>query len=1083
MKSFLRLPKYAAYLLLAVFSALLFTPNERSYAQSTNAVVSGTVSSTDGERLLGANVVLRNTSTGQQFGMQSGTDGRFQFNQVPLGGPYVLEVRFVGFGAVERRGFEVNLGDQIRFDIELDEAVQELESIVVRPDDTIIQRASPLGATTRLSNQDLQSLPAASRSFQELASLSPLSGVGSSISIGGSRPSSTGITLDGANQRFMMNGGLISEITVSMEAIREYDVSSNNYNVLEGRQGGGSINVITNAGTNETRGSLFFYNRNESLAASENYLGQPLTDFNINQYGFSVGGPVIEDRLHYFVAMDFENRSEPFSVIDLGGGEFERREQISTENMDRMLNILGDQYGVDLNNQQVGRFNRSPLNRTIFARFDWQISDRHTLTSRNNFLWGESEAVVGGDAASIREAVGDITIASNSNLLALRSNFENLTNTLSVQYQRTQRNFPALAFAPRGFVNVQSELEDGTQVNRNFQFGGNRIAPEEQGEQQLQIVNQSYLRADQYLFTFGFDNLITFTNTLNTNEQGGLFRFASLDDLENRNPFQYQRLAPVNPDGRYAPRLRQTAFDLAAFAQVEFQPLPHVDLLAGIRWDGTLFTTRPEANPDVEEAFGRRTDQIARDLNNFQPRLQLTWDVGGRQRSFLRAGGGAYSANIVHWAQLSNMLQTGTVLQEVNLTGSDVPTPDYESYRNDPSTVPGADLADGGIPYINLVGADFRSPTTWKANIAYRQFFLNRFWAGINLYGSRTVNNYVYRDLNLNNEFAFTLANEQNRGVYAPVDEIQMFNGGVIEYPIQQESVSQNPEFGRVLELNGESDIWQRGLILEAGMNLSRGGNISFSYTLNQTEDNNSYNCCIARTSTINWVVDDPNDFSNLRGGSNDDFRHKVVVYGSSPEIYGFRLSARYVGQSGNPWTPLVFGDITGAGVGNQVSISNRAMIFDPQTIQSNPDATPFEMGVAAGMENVMANPDNTGSSYISNNLGQIAGRNEIYTPWWHNVDMRLSYSLSDRIIPGIGRNRLTVIADIFNVGNLINSDWGAQETVAFGNRVLLFNLGLDPVALQQGRPQYAYAVNETFGETTKANRPYQVQIGVRYEF
>jgi hypothetical protein len=1081
------MPLQMAVLLLC---SLFFS--EQAFAQSNTSII-GIVRSKGNEALPGANVSVKNEATGFTTGTVANTEGRFVINQLPLGGPYTVTAQFIGYGAVQKTGYILRVGEQLRIDFELEEKASELQTVEVTASEDNMARVSPLGAATRLSVQEIKHMPTNGRSFQDLANLSPVVGSGATFAIGGQRESSTAITLDGGNQRYMMNGGLISSITVSMEAIREYEVTNNSYNVLEGRQGGGSVNVITKSGTNNLTGSAFYYIRNRNLTRDKNFLNQPISDFQIRQYGASLGGAIVKDKLHFFTAFDFEDRTDPpLAIIDVRDNATERLAQISRTNLDRLLTILQDQYGVDRNQQQTGLFPREATNRTVFARLDWQINDKHRLTFRNNVLWAYAPLTVGPsgvDPTMIYESYGNTRIWSYSGLAQLRSVLSSrLTNDLKVQYLAAQRNFEPNTRAPRGWVNVTSQIEGVGTVSRVFQFGGNRIAPEEQGERQVQLVNNLYWQKGKFFLTLGTDNIITFTNTLNTNEQGGLFEFPSLDALANRQPNRYTRLAPINPQDGFASFLKMTSADVALYAQADYNPTPKLNIQGGVRWDATLFMTRPERNPLLETTLGQRTNVIARDLNNIQPRLQITYDFAGDQTSVLKFGAGAYSANIVHWAQLSNMQQTGTRLTDVVATGANVPTPDFIRYRRDPNSVPGAELAGQSVPYINIIGNDFQAPTTWKGNLSFRQFFAGKVYVGINAYYGRTINNYVYVDRNLRNTPAFTLANEGNRPVYAPLDRVARANParpGAIPYPISNpRDVNQDPRLGRVLELNGLSNVWQRGVILEAGVLLPKGGSINATYTYNQTEDNNSYNCCIARTSALTQIIGDPRNLNENRGNSGTDFRHKIVLFGTSPQMYGFRVGFRYVGIQGNPWTPIVFGDITGDGVGLLINTNKRAFIFDPAAIRANPAATPFERNLADGMEAVLNNPDNIAAELLRNNLGNFAPRNAVFNPMAHNLDVRLSYTLDKQTFKWLGSQNLEVIAECFNFLNFLKSDWGRNKIVPGGNQVLLQALGLDPLAEAQGRIQYAYNVNRAFGQATAfANLPYQIQIGVRYGF
>lgn len=131
----------------------------------------------------------------------------------------------------------------------------------------------------------------------------------------------------------------------------------------------------------------------------------------------------------------------------------------------------------------------------------------------------------------------------------------------------------------------------------------------------------------------------------------------------------------------------------------------------------------------------------------------------------------------------------------------------------------------------------------------------------------------------------------------------------------------------------------------------------------------------------------------------------------------------------------------------------------------------------------LMNNPDNTARNYLKDHLGQMASRNELYNPFWSNIDISLSYTLSNKLIPALKKNKLIFQAQVFNFANLLNKDAGKRNIVSGTNQQLFRTLGLDPVALAQGRTQYAYTVNPSFGQLIPVNDRYQVQLGVRYEF
>ena len=1129
--------------------ALSLSAWQTGWAQSSNGAFVGVARDGAGQGLPGATIVVRNEATGFTTGANTNVDGRFEIRQVPTGGPYSVSAQIIGYGTVKKTGYQVDIGSTVRVDFALVEKATELQEVVVSDREQAVNRVSPLGMSTRLSTIEMRNMPSTGRSFTDLNTLAPTVNsipTTNSISIGAARASSTAITLDGASIRGMTFGGLLARTPVSMEAIREYEVSTNNYSVLEGRQAGGAINAITKSGTNNWTGSAFYYLRNNRsynilgtqirLTPELNYANQPIRDFRTAQYGFSVGGPIIKDKLHFFAAVDIEDQTNQTAILDVRPGT-EAVEQISQANLDRFVNVIRTQYGSDPNQPQYGIFRGSPTNRTVFARLDWQINPVHRLTWRNNAFWNYTPFTQGGatavDPAGVWDAYGNTKFYSAQTMLSLRSMFSpKLTNEFKLQYMQQRRDARANSTLPRGQVTITSSATAATPTTpatpafgtRTFQFGGSRIVPEDHTERQIQLVNNTYLQKGKFFFTFGTDNLLTFTDITNTNEQGGLFLFGNLDSLERRRPTEYTRLTPNGTnlrEGKYSPRMNIQALDLSFYAMADWNLTKNISANVGLRYDATAFLNKPAANREVSNTLQRQTNRMAADWNNIQPRVQASWDIKGDQTSVLRIGGGGYAANLVHYVHLNNILQDGITLTDQFIgtvrdatSGAVVsrpPTPDYPGYANGSAQVPGVGAGGTRAPYVNLVGDNFAAPYTWKANVAFRHFVTPTVYVGINAYYARTFSNFIYTDANLRNTPGFTLKNESNRPVFAPAPTANAATSPVILAPVFPRNtdgtpnvtgaggfnglsaqrfltrdasvVNQNPSLGRTLELNGRANVWQRGIVLETGIVLPKGGSINATFTRNRTEDDNSYDCCIARTSVLTTIAGDPRNLSENRGGADTDFRTKLVIYGVTPMIKGFRLSFRNILQGGLPFTPRVFGDIVGDGRGLFIDNNKRAFVFDPATIRANSNATAYERQLATDMQFVLDNPNNIARKMLNTNKGQIAPRNATYQSLFSQMDVRLSYTLNNDVWKGFGKNSLEVLAEVFNFGNLINPDRGSVRVVPGGNQVLLQTLGIDQEALAQGREQYAYRVNRNFGQTVLGGIPYQVQLGVRYIF
>ncbi|WP_232074068.1 TonB-dependent receptor [Spirosoma aureum] len=1072
--------RLAYFLCITAYFTLLAGTN--LFGQATDASIIGLVKGTNGEVLPGATVTARNESTGFQINTITNTDGRFTFRQAPLGGPYTVIVSYVGYVNQSRTGYRLNQGDQVVINVNLAENTNELQEVKVT-ENALKSRVDRLGASTAITADNIAKLPVNNRSFTNLLALSPLSNGGS---VGGQLPSSTNYLIDGASARNNLTSGALGSgpYSLSLEAIREFEITTNDYDVTKGRQGGGSVSVVTKSGTNQITGTAFTYYNASGLSSARDIRGNVrAVDFSRFQYGFSLGGPIIKDKLHYFVALDRQTESSPFYIADIRSDADANALGISKAVLDSVITIGRQKYGLS-NTQQVGEFSRETVANTLFTRLDWQINPRNILTIRNNFSnWNNPNSNNDNSAINLFEVYGNFKSRENSTLISLRSTLKpTLINELKVQYQSATRNYEAnnllpSANIPRAIVTVRSILPNGRSSNTSVQLGGQRFTPERNLENQVQLANTLYWNKGRYNFTFGTDNTLTYLDTYISNEQNGRFIFNSLSEFNNLNPSRYAREVPING----IPSVQQYVLNASLFGQVQFNPHPDVAVQAGLRWDLTSYLTKGDYNPTVERALGLRTDANPTDWNNIQPRFQLTWNPGGRNRDVFRLGGGVFSAYVINYAQVNNIQNSGTKVASIDVTRpanvnqpNPVPVPNFVSYRNDPSTAPGIPAGTNIVSTINLNDPNFQVPTIYKANAAYSRFIGDNIRLGANVLYTYTTNNYVYIDKNLVDQPAFTLTNEANRSVFVPANTIATSSG-------QTDNVlgRKTQEVGRTLMLTNGARLKTLTFVVDGEIRLPRNGSLAFSYTWNDAKDNTSYNGNVANTSTFRPVKSDPRSLNEINYSDNQ-FRHKLVAYGSTPAIGGVVLSVRFTGMGGTRYSLLVDGDINGDFVGGPGNDNDLAFVFDP----TNPEVA---QSVRTSIQRVLDNPDNRAAKHIRNSIGSIADRNGGENGFSGTFDVRLS-----KIFKTYKTQKLEVSVDVFNFANLLGQALdgvitkGAEATSGrnWGGN---FNLGnqtlLTPSGFNATSRQYAYRVNENVGVTQKNGTPYSVQLGARYSF
>lgn len=1040
--------------------ALLLMLSTRVYSQATNASISGKVTDQQGEPLIGAAILVKNELTGFTASAVTNLSGVYILNQLPLATDYSVTCTYMGYGTKVFTGYAVNQGDHIKLDIQLAEDTQSLDEVSVVAN-SLSNSIDRFGSSTAVTAKDMATLPVNGRNFNSLVDLSPVSN-GSNLL--GQLYSSTNYTIDGMTNRSPLSSGSTNRgpFSISMEAIREFEVVTNDYDVTNGRSGGGIISAVTKTGTNTFQGSAFLFNRADWLASKYDTRGNERQDeFSIQQYGFTLGGPIIKDKLHFFVAYDGQRDARPLYIADIRTPEDENRYNLSQESLDRYLQIARNEYGV-AETAQTGSFGKKRYSHTAFARIDYQINKSNLLSIRNNFSRDlNSQGVSDNSSINLYEVYGDHLSTANSLMASLRTQINNqLTNELKLQYLytlddgRPNEQLPS-SNIPRAIVQRVESIVDGNNVNTTIQLGGQRYLPERFESHVYQLVNNLYLTKGRTNYTFGMDLLLNNLNSLATSEFNGRFYFTGLDNFENRQPYRYAREVATQD-----PTVEQSIFGGGIYAQAETDLGRGMDLVLGLRGDLTSYQNSPAFNQVVYDELGLRTD-VKTGGFQLQPRFQFTWDINEKQRDILRIGGGIFGSALNNYSDVNNLQFDGTKIFAVDITGDLVPTPDFESYRNDPTTAPGVDLLSQPgvttVTTINMNSEDLKVPTVYKANVMYNRMFNDRLRLGVNLIGSMARNNYMYVDRNMVDDPYFRLEEEGGRGVYVPAETISTSNGNA-----DWTQSRKTTQIGRVLELNSEGKNNTYTVVIDGTYRYFRDGQITASYTWNDSKDNTSYNGNVANSATLSqMVVDDPRDLSHM-SYSNGQYRNKVVVYGTLPTFKGFTIGVRYSGIGGTRYSLRVNGNVNG----DFVNSNDLAFVFDPA-------ASGLSETIINGMNQVLGNPDNLAKDYIRESLGKVAVRNGGENGYFGNWDLRAAKKI---YFTSSNKSGLELGLDVFNVANMLNKEWGTSKNL--GNQNLLTIRNFDPQ-----RQAYVYEVNPNVGVANPGGTPFQVQISGKIFF
>ena len=1042
---------------------LLLITHGHAFAQGTQAVISGSAVDKSGNSIPNTTIRVRNTSTGFSTTTVTNERGNFEIKQLPLGGPYTVTATNLENGEGSVTGVMLNQGDVARVKIEMISNDNVIDAVEVTG--TSLKNSKDYyGAATAFSSKDINSLPVNGRNFTSLTDLSPLAS-GSSIS--GQLGSSTNFTIDGMNAKNPTSAGSTTSrsgapYSISMEAVREFKVVTNQYDVTFGRSGGGTISAATKAGTNTLTGSAFVFGRTDWLASKYDIKGAKRAgDYDTYQFGFSLGGPIIKDKLHYFLVWDRQQDNRSLAIANIQSAADEEFYKINQNSLDRYLEIARAKYGVS-DAAQIGELPKKRTSDAVFLRLDYQINEKNLLTVRNNLTHDKNPLGLGDNTPiNLLESYGNDKNFDNSFLATLRTAISpRITNELKVQhlyvYQNsTQGDQIHAPYIPRAIVeNISSEI--GTKnLATAIQLGGHRFAQESFKNNVFQLTNNLYYDTDFAKYTFGIDLMATNSKSIYGSEVNGRFHFSnagditSLENFNNLKPYRYYREVPLKDDVS----VRGTIMNFGLYGQMRKNIAAGLEMTAGIRMD---YASYPKAtyNKLVDEELGIRTDNK---LSSFilQPRLQFTWDINENQTDYLRVGAGIFASDINNYMIINNLTFDGSNFATVDVRGANVPAVDFNAYRQDYKNIPS--LANHQLPTINYTGKDAKVPTVYKANLSYSRLISDNVKLGITGFMTIGRNNYTYIERNMVEDPIFRLANEGNRGVYVPADKIPANNG----QPDWKDARISN-KLGRVLELTSLGKVNQFAVVVDGTYRYFRDGEITASYTWNDTKDNTSFNGNVANTATlVQPVKDDPRDLSAITYSDNQ-FRHKVVVYGTLPTFYGIHIGARYTGVGGTRFTVRSGGNTNGDFV---TSDNDLAFIFDPNS-NNTPEA------IRNGIQAILDNPEASQSlkNLITDYAGRIAERNAGVNGFYGTIDLKVSKTFKT-----YKTQQIEFSAEIFNFANMLNKEKGVNHSL--GNQALYGVTGFN-----QATQEFNYKVN-SIGTKGFSGRPWQIQLGARYSF
>ena len=1037
--------------------------------------VRGTIQAPDGRKLDGASVRVVNTATGVAV-LAGAAEGRFLVQGLEPGGPYVIEVRCIGFLPQRSPPRQLRLGEALHFTFVLQPAAVRLESIEVQS-----RPIAPAGPGTTVPEATVQRLPTLNRNFQDFVSLAPHV----STKVGGGR---TGVSGAGANFRFnsfLVNGaserfvnGAVSAAanvgkSIPLDAVREYQVLVAPYDVRYGGFAGALVNTVTRSGTNTLHGSAFGYWRNDGLA--RNAVDAVPRPYNRLQAGFSLGGPVIRDRVHFFVAAEIQHLSEPARGPWLGQPAEQRPQvPVSEENLTRMQDIMRDVHGLSPGSAGYVA-NVAPL-ANIFARMDaaipkWRsrvMAFVSTARSRDRQF---SRAVADTFAfSSYQYAVeGGVDVAAiqlHTDLGRERSGHNELHVTMSWDHanQVPEVRQPLVRVAVPGIGGSSVLAVAGTAAQAHGRFGLGR-AFTIRDELSLPWARNQVLVAGLQVERF---------RVLRGGVQGGYgtWTFGSLDAFEAGTPIRFELRKDF---GSESSPLRGGQY--TAYLGNEWRLGERLAIAAGARAELLAVDGRAPYNPAIDSTFGRRTDQMPGSRVEFSPRLGLTWDRSVTRREILRGGIGLfigrpplawYVPALANHGEGVGFLTCGFLPGDAGLPPAFVP--DYSAAPDRCAT--GEPLAARPFGDVDLLDPGLRMARTLRTSLAYERELPGGLLASAELLVSRHLSDFVWVNLNLQGPQS---VDRFGRVLYGTIG-----SSGVAS-PVLRSGYSE------VIDLRNTSRNYSYQLAARAERSFSGGLGASLSYTWSRTRDVQSPSRVNA-TGMSMWAdaraTSGKHDDSTL-GISLNDLPHRIVAaltWAAPWRRWATQFAFYYVGESGSPFTYLATGvgrrgDLNADGSNANDPIYVPRSAFDTSEIRFEP----FTRGVAGAVETVTESVQAAAferfvdeTPCLRRQRGRIAARNSCREPWTHTTVASVRQSIP------VGAQVLELEVDAFNLLNLLSDRWGRRR---LARPRLLQHVGQAADAAGGTRPVFQFDPEFTRWDEQSVESTFQLQLAARYRF
>jgi len=1082
------------------------------FSQVTTSTLTGSLKDPDGKPLSGASIVATHQPSGTRYTTISGSGGQYTIANMRSGGPYLIEISYVGFETQRISEVYLKLAEATALDANMQRANTALENIVVATTGgrNAILNANRKGAVTNIGAREISRLPSITRSINDMTRLTPQA---NGSSIGGGNYRQNFITVDGSD--FNNNFGIGTNLPaggspISLDALEEISVNVTPYDIRQSGFIGSAVNAVTRSGTNTFQGSVYRYWRSEKQQGDEvegvKFVRPP---FSFEQYGARIGGPIIKNKLFFFVNYETENQPKVVqarvaSTTAAPYGSATNIARPTAADLDSFSSYLFNKYGY-----VTGPYDNysSEISRTkLMARIDWNITDKHRFNIRYNQVEGgepnppSTSATGTGNSFATGRTRNDINAMwyQNSNYFQ-GANFYSLAAELNSRFSRRLSN------VLRGTYTYQNDSRESD--SQDFPFVDILKDGDPYVSFGYELFSKGNLRKvttysimDNLTFTAGkhtalFGAQVDLSETINGFQRfaTSYYRFNSWDDFINGNkPTDFALTYSLQPGFAQAfPKFKfaQTSF----YAQDEIALSRTFRLTAGLRVDINSYpdVSEVKTHPLVDSltfANGEKinTGLLPQTKPMWSPRIGFNWDVKGDRTFQIRGGTGIFTGRVPFVWIVSQVGDAGLlqVTQSWN-TAAQIPgpfNPNPAAYLPASQPKPGAIIPTAGI---SSVAPDFKFPQTWKSSLAFDKKLASNLVLTVEAILNKDINTQVFRNANLVNPTSLNVAGYPDTRLIYP-----------------NNTTNADKRWVNLVTSGGvPTTTGTTGFPATVMDNVSKGYYFSLTTRLEKQFSNNWF-ASISYTKSF---------AENQFDGSGDQpltaWQNTTTVNGANRPVLGtasFVLPDRVIGAVSYrkeylkhlATTISLFyeGSIQGrysyvyGADFNRDGQNGNDLIYIP----ANPGEIDFTNFTYNGVVYTAAQQKEIFFNYIENDKylkkrkGQYAERNGARLPWRNQFDVKL---LQDLFV-NLGKNRNTIqfSLDIFNFANLLNSEWGVIK-VANAPSLLVPTNQNSLVPGGTVRPTFRLAtdrdhpVTETFRTNVGISSTYYMQFGLRYLF